>query len=132
MLYEVITDILYFLSDYSKKPSVILTTMILKILKNVVVNSSPRTLNQLNIENPEILNNLYYLVLLTDYPMLSNNAILLTAEIVRNKPKWLLENMKNTIETKDWLSFFSRLLEYPDTVIIGETLDAIDYRNNFV
>lgn len=120
-------DILYFLSDYSKKPSVILTTMILKILKNVVVNSNPRTLNQLNIENPEILNNLYYLVLLTDYPMLSNNAILLTAEIVRNKPKWLLENMKNTIETKDWLSFFSRLLEYPDTVIIGETLDAIDY-----
>uniref|UniRef100_A9A910 Uncharacterized protein n=1 Tax=Methanococcus maripaludis (strain C6 / ATCC BAA-1332) TaxID=444158 RepID=A9A910_METM6 len=120
-------DILYFLSDYSKRPSVILTTIILKILKNAIIDLHSDVLSKINIDNPKFLDNLYYLILSTDYTILSKNALVLTVEIVKNRPEWLLKNMSNGSKNKDWPTFLNLLLDYSDEEVVGETLDAIDY-----
>ncbi|BAP62003.1 hypothetical protein MMKA1_18860 [Methanococcus maripaludis KA1] len=122
-------DILYFLSDYSKRPSVILTTMILKILKNVITDPNSNILNSPDIDNPKVLENLYYLIYSTDYEILSKNAIILTVEIVKNKPEWLLRNITNVSEnkSKNWPLFLNSLLDYPDDKVLGETINAFNY-----
>lgn len=120
-------DILYFLSDYSKRPSVILTTIILKILKNAIADQNSDIITRIDVENPKILDNLYYLIHLTDYKILSKNALLLTVEIVKNKPEWLLEHLYNDSKNKNWCIFLNSLLDYPDDNVISETLDALDY-----
>ncbi|WP_459201484.1 hypothetical protein [Methanococcus sp. CF] len=120
-------DILYFLLDYSKRPSVILTTMILKILKNVVNDPNSNILNSSDIDNPKVMDNLYYLIFSTDYEILSKNALLLTAEIVKNKPEWLLKNISDNSKNKNWSLFLNLLLTYPDDKVISETLSAVDY-----
>ncbi|GAA0127644.1 hypothetical protein MMMIC1C10_00680 [Methanococcus maripaludis] len=120
-------DILYFLSDYTKRPSVILTTMILKILKNVIGDPDSNILNSPDINNPEVLENLYYLIYSTDYEILSKNAIILTVEIVKNKPEWLLTNITNASKNKNWPLFLNSLLDYPDDKVLGETINAFDH-----
>lgn len=120
-------DILYFLSDYSKRPSVILTTMILKILKNVITDPNSNILNSPDIDNPKVLENLYYLIYSTDYEILSKNAIILTVEIVKNKPEWLLRNITNVSKNKNWPLFLNSLLDYPDNKVLGETINAFNY-----
>lgn len=122
-------DILYFLSDYSKRPSVILTTMILKILKNVIGDPNSNILNSPDIDNPKILENLYYLIYSTDYEILSKNAIILTVKLVKHKPEWLLRNITNVSEnkSKNWPLFLNSLLDYPDDKVLEETINAFNY-----
>ncbi|MBA2861653.1 hypothetical protein [Methanococcus maripaludis] len=120
-------DILYFLSDYSKIPSVILITIILKILKNVIHDPNSDFLNKIDVENSELLDDLYYLTLSTDYSIISKNALLLTVEIVKNKPEWLSKNIAGNSKNRDWIIFLNLFLDYPDDKVVGETLDALDY-----
>jgi hypothetical protein len=103
--------------------------MILKILKNVITDPNSNILNSPDIDNPKVLENLYYLIYSTDYEILSKNAIILTVEIVKNKPEWLLRNITNVSEnkSKNWPLFLNSLLDYPDDKVLGETINAFNY-----
>jgi len=67
------------------------------------------------------------LIYSTDYEILSKNAIILTVEIVKNKPEWLLRNITNVSKNKNWPLFLNSLLDYPDNKVLGETINAFNY-----